>query len=70
MNAFFNNVIINMNRINFVFFIAGIVILMACTKQNKTMKLSTLSSQISKKEMQSVTEFLGNDLLEGRAPGT
>lgn len=59
-----------MNRIHFLFFIAGISILVACTKPNKTIKLSSLSSQISKKEMQSVTEFLGNDLLEGRAPGT
>jgi Zn-dependent M28 family amino/carboxypeptidase len=49
--------------------VAGAVVLAGCSsKQAET--LEERIDRISRAEMQSVTELLGNDLFEGRAPGT
>ena len=57
------------NSIYLICILSIIQIFSSCSNNHhKTLKQRT--ENISMAEMQSVTEFLGNDLLEGRAPGT
>ncbi len=50
-------------------FLTHFFILSSCTN-NQNVTFENRVNNISKAEMQSVAEFLGNDILEGRAPGT
>ncbi|MFC2090496.1 M28 family peptidase [Bacteroidota bacterium] len=57
------------NKIFIPILAASILILGSCTGNQKP-GLEERADNISKTEMQAVAEFLGDDLLEGRAPGT
>ncbi|MCU4162524.1 M28 family peptidase [Carboxylicivirga caseinilyticus] len=47
-----------------------LILLISSCSQPEKITIEERADQLSKNEMQSVMEFLGHDLLEGRAPGT
>ncbi len=55
--------------IHITFLLSLIILINSCSQQPRQ-TLEQRAEKVSKVEMQGIAEFLGNDLLEGRAPGT
>ncbi len=65
----FTNQVAMKKSYNHFTFLFLILLLVSCLNSSKE-SIRQRAERISLSEMQSVTEFLGHDLLEGRAPGT